>query len=212
MKVYVVFLVFLCFSFKNYSQQLNRVDAQGRKIGAWKKSYSSGSVRFEGQFDKGKEVGVFKFYAETSTKPIIVKTFDSISTKASVVYYQENGVLESKGEMEGTERIGKWIYFYPDGKTLMLEENYEKGVLEGLFKSYFKNGKTSELLLYKNGKLHGNCKRFADNGVLIEDLNYTMGKLHGSASYFTINGKLAAKGKYENDIKVGDWQYPVKRK
>lgn len=194
-------------SFHSFSQTINQLDAQGKKTGVWKKLFPNGNVRYEGQFLADKEVGVFKFYNEDSKNPIIVKTFDGSSTKAKVVYYQEDGLVESEGEMDGKLRAGTWRYYYADGKTLLIEEHYKNGLLEGEFKSYFKNGKQSELLFYKNGKLNGVIERFADTGVLLEKVTYINGKLNGAAKYYNLSGELVREGMYENDEKIGNWEY-----
>lgn len=189
-------------------EKINQLDTKGRKTGVWKKYHSNNRIRYEGQFEADKEIGVFKYYSILSSDhPIIIKTFDKGSSIATVVFYSEDGTKKSEGKMNGKNRIGKWLYYYPDGKTLLIEENYVDGVLEGNYISYFKNSKISEQLIYKNGKLHGNIKRFADNGTKIEDLNYINGVLNGSANYYNIDGMLIYTGVYENDERVGDWKY-----
>lgn len=189
-------------------EKINQLDTKGRKTGVWKKYHSNNRIRYEGQFEADKEIGVFKYYSILSSDhPIIIKTFDKGSSIATVVFYSEDGTKKSEGKMNGKNRIGKWLYYYPDGKTLLIEENYVDGVLEGNYISYFKNSKISEQLIYKNGKLHGNIKRFADNGTKIEDLNYIDGVLNGPANYYNIDGMLIYTGVYENDERVGDWKY-----
>lgn len=205
----LLFAVLFLFPVNSYCQEkINQVDSKGRKTGVWKKYHNNNRVRYEGQFDADKEIGVFKYYSILSSDhPIIVKTFEKGNSMAHIVHYKEDGTIESEGKMDGKNRVGKWIYYYPDGKTLMIEENYIKGVLEGNYISYFKNSKISEQLFYKNGKLYGNIKRFADNGTLIEDLNYVNGVLNGQANYYNVDGKLIYTGVYENDERVGDWKY-----
>ncbi len=206
-KVITLFLMFFCAQL-NAQEKINQFDLKGNRNGIWKKYYTNNNIRYEGQFKNGKEVGVFKYYSITSSKyPIAIKKFNSNNTIASVKFYTVEGILESKGEMDGKKRIGKWQYYHPDGKTIMIEENYLNGVLEGEFKSYYKTGKITEILNYKTGKLHGNTKRFADNGILLDDLNYKNGKLEGLAKYYNVDGKLIYTGKYENDEKVGEWEY-----
>jgi len=201
-------LLFFGFQFITAQEKINQLDAQGNRTGLWKKTYTNNRIRYEGQFEAGKEVGVFKYYSALSSDfPIIIKTFKKGTSMAKVQFFTEKGVLESEGEMEGENRVGKWFYYHSDGKTLMIEENYKNGVLEGEYKAYYKNGKMNEFLNYENGLLHGNTKRYADNGVLLDDLNYKEGKLHGLANYYNIEGKLIYTGNYENDEKVGDWEY-----
>lgn len=213
MKFYKIILIFFSWCilipiYGNAQEKINQLDAKGRKTGIWKKYHNNNRIRYEGQFEADKEVGVFKYYSILSSDhPIIIKIFSKDSDIAEVVYYKEDGIKESEGKMKGKNRIGKWLYYYPDGKILMIEENYEDGVLNGNYTSYFKNSKVSEQLTYKNGKLNGNIKRFADNGTLLEDLNYVNDVLNGPANYYNVDGKLIYTGVYENDERVGDWKY-----
>lgn len=189
-------------------EKINKFDLNGKREGVWKKQYSNNNIRYQGTFKAGKEIGVFKYYDITdSTHPTIIKTFKPNSTLASVNFYTVKGVLESTGTMDGKNRIGTWLYYYPDGKTLMIEENYKNGVLDGTYKSFYKTGKVTEILDYTSGKLNGNAKRYADNGVLLDDLNYKNGKLKGAAKYYNIEGKLIYAGDYINDEKVGEWEF-----
>lgn len=189
-------------------EKTNQFDANGKRTGSWIKYHNNNRIRYQGQFEAGKEVGVFKYYSISSSEfPIIVKTFSKDGNSAAVIFYTEGGVIESEGKMIGKLRIGEWKYYYGDGKTLMIEENYENGILNGASKSYYKSGKITEELFYKNGKLDGNIKRYADNGVLIDDLNYEMGILNGLAKYFDLEGNLIYTGFYKNDVKVGKWEY-----
>lgn len=205
----VVHIIFLLTVIQVNAQGIiNQFDINGERNGIWKKYYTNNNIRYEGEFKAGKEIGVFKFYSALSSKhPIIIKTFNYTNKVAAVKFYTIEGVLESIGEMQGENRIGKWQYFQPDGKTLLIEENYENGVLNGEFKSYYKTGKITEILNYKNGKLHGNSKRYADNGKLLDDLTYYEGKLQGLAKYYNVEGQLIYSGNYENDEKVGEWEY-----
>lgn len=197
--------------------KINQFNSKGERIGIWKKKYNNGSVRYVGQFKNGKEVGVFRYYSAKSSKfPIVIKTFREEDSLAKVKFYTVEGILESKGAMVGKKRIGKWIYYNSDGKSILSEESYVNGLLDGEVKTYYSFGKITEILNYRNGKLHGNTKRFADNGNLLDDLNYVRGKLQGLAKYYNLQGKLIYSGVYENDEKVGKWEYfengkPVKR-
>ena len=189
-------------------EKINQFDAQGRRTGIWKKYYENKNIRYEGQFEAGKEIGVFNYYGELNSKhPIIVKTFSKDGDTAQVTYFYDDGTLQSEGSMKGPNRIGKWLYYNTDGKTIISEENYENGLLNGTSTTYFASGKITEVLTYKNGELHGNVLRYSSDGVLLDDLQYENGKLHGPAKYYDVAGKLLRKGYYENDEKVGNWEY-----
>lgn len=218
---YLIFVFFIMTIFGcqtiNAQEKINQFNSEGERTGTWKKYYNNKRIRYQGQFEEGKEVGVFKYYsALSSDHPIAIKTFKKNSNKATIQFFTEKGILESEGEMNSKNRVGKWVYFHPDGKAILSEENYDNGILEGVSKTYYLTGKITEISHYKNGKLHGNLKRYADNGILLDDLNYENGKLHGAAKYYNVEGKLIYWGDYENDEKVGKWEYfengkPVKR-
>ncbi|MDP3312793.1 toxin-antitoxin system YwqK family antitoxin [Lutibacter sp.] len=189
-------------------EEFNKLNSKGERTGIWKKYYSNKNIRYQGQFKNGKEVGEFKYYSiVTSQHPTIIINYDEKSSKATISYFTEEGIKESDGELLGKERNGKWTFYHPDGKTVMIEEHYNKGILNGSYKSFYSTGKPLEILNYINGVLNGPSKRHADNGVLLDDLNYVNGKLHGKANYYNLEGKLIYTGMYENDVKVGFWDY-----
>ena len=213
MKIYhVIFLIFLLpiigFQPINGQEAINQFDANGERTGVWKKYYNNKRIRYQGQFQAGKEIGVFNYYSALSSEhPIATKTFKKNSNLATIIFYTEKGILESEGKMIGKNRIGKWLYYHIDGETILSEETYENGILNGTSKTYYVTGKITEISQYKSGKLHGNLKRYADNGILLDDLNYEKGKLHGSAKYFNVEGKLIYWGDYASDEKIGKWEY-----
>lgn len=202
------FLILFVSGISIAQEKINQLDGQGKRTGVWKKYYDNKNIRYEGQFEAGKEIGIFKYYGELNSKyPNIVKTFSAASDSAKVNFFYDDGKLQSIGSMSGTNRVGKWIYYNTDGKTIVSEENYEKGLLNGLATTYFAPEKIAEVLTYKNGKLHGNVLRYSSEGILLDDLQYQNGKLNGLAKYYNVAGKLVRKGLYENDEKAGNWEY-----
>lgn len=217
MKNYSVLLTVLLLVIGNHmsiaQEKTNQFDAEGKRTGVWKKYYNNNRVRYQGQFVAGKEIGIFKFYSALSSEhPIVIKKYVDGSAAAKVKFYTEKGVLESEGEMISKNRVGKWLYYHKDGKTIMSDENYENGVLNGKATTYYKSGEITEVLNYSNGSLHGNVKRYDSSGTIVSDLNYKKGKLHGMAKYYNADGKLKYSGPYENDEKVGEWVYFEKGK
>lgn len=204
----IVLLVLLLFPIAISAQeQMNQFDSNGQRHGLWQKTYEDGQLRYSGTFKNGKEVGVFNYYSPKSPKyPTIVKNFKSDGT-AQVFFYSEKGIPESEGAMSGKERIGKWVYYAKDGKTILSIENYVKGVLEGEVKTFYANGKPTEILNYRNGKIHGLVQRYSDEGVLLDEVNYENGKRNGAAKYYNTKGELIYSGMYKNDLKVGTWEY-----
>ncbi len=209
MKKIIIFIFSVFFLFGSvFGQEINQVNEKGERVGVWEKKYNNERIRYTGQFENGKEVGVFKFYSAADSEfPIAIKTFDAKSDLVQVKYFTIKGLLESEGKIKGKDRIGKWLYYHKDGKNKMIEENYKNGVLNGEYKIFYVNGKLTKLAHYKDGLLEGNSKKYSQEGVLIEDLNYIKNVLNGSAAFYEINGNLKQKGVYEDDLKVGIWEF-----
>lgn len=191
-----------------FGQEINQTNEKGERVGVWEKYYKNNRIRYQGQFENGKEVGMFKFYSAADSKfPIAIKTFDKNSDTVQVQFFTIKGLLESEGVMLGKDRIGKWLYYHKDGKNKMIEENYENAELNGGYKIFYVSGKLTKLSHYKDGLLEGNSKKYSQEGVLIEDLNYVKNVLNGFAAFYEMNGNLKQKGVYEDDLKVGVWKF-----
>lgn len=207
--VNLVLSAILIFPFAISAQEkINQFDANGKRIGVWKKYHTNNRIRYQGQFEAGKEVGVFKFYSPLkSDHPISIRTYQKDSDIAKVQFFSVDGVLESAGAMQGKNRVGTWNYYHKDGKTLLSDENYKDGMLHGKSSTYYKTGALTEVLNYENNELSGIALRYDSNGTIISEVTYKKGKLNGWAKYYTPEGKMKYQGAYENDEKVGDWEY-----
>ena len=191
------------------SQKINQLNEHDKRTGVWKKYYSNNRIRYIGTFVNGKEVGTFKYYDMTSSKhPVIIKDFSIHSDSAKVRYYNLDGKLRTIGYMIGKNRVGKWIYYFPNG-NLFSTENYVKGNLEGELKNYYENGKVLEITQYEKGKKNGFSKKFSDQGVLIEEVHYLNDVLHGKGKYFELNGDLKEEGIYKNGLRDGKWEFYI---
>ncbi len=167
----------------NAQSTVNNLNAEGKRTGAWEKFYDNGSLRYKGQFEDGKEMGVFKFYKEDASEhPSIIKEFIAHSTVSKVKFFTVDGVLQSSGEFDGKNRVGKWVFYYSDGSKSS-EENYVKGQLSGTYKMYYKNG------------------------VLAEFTHFKAGKLEGVANYYNLKGSLLGTGQFSDNEKIGEWEY-----
>ena len=209
MKKLSLFLIcFLQFVISYGQGDTNQMDEEGKRHGLWRKYYNNNRVRYSGTFEHGKEVGVFKYYSASNSEfPIIVKEFETSSDLAKVSFYTPKGVLESKGMMRGKEREGKWLFYHPDGKSIMSEENYVNGKLDGDYKTFYLSGEPTEITTYKNGLLHGNYKKYSIKGFLYQDFNYANGKLNGMAVFYSRKtGDLIKKGPFKDDLRVGTWE------
>lgn len=204
----LIVLLTVIFQDVNAQSKINKLDANGNRHGIWKKFYGNNRVRYVGTFEHGKEKGTFKYYsASNSDNPIIIKKFHENGTPADVQFFTPKGILESEGKMEGKNREGKWLFYHLDGKSTMSEENYKNGKLDGAYKTFFIDGKPTEITSYKNGLLDGNYKKYSIKGFLYQEFNYKNGKLNGMAIFYSRKtGDLIKKGPFKNDLRVGTWE------
>ncbi len=190
------------------AQEVNQLDANGKRTGVWRKYYENGKLRYQGQFKNGKEIGVFEFYAPHSSYPSIIKEFSENSDTAVVKFYEKTR-LKTIGKMIGKNREGKWTYYFSDGTKIFSEENYINGKLNGILKNYYANGNLTEETFYKNGQKNGLSKIYTEKGILIEEVLYENGKLNGAAKYFDLKGNLKEKGMYKDGAREGKWEFYV---
>jgi len=199
--------ILLSFNVSFAQSNINKTDQEGNRHGVWRKYFSNKRIRYQGEFNHGKEIGTFKFFsAASSDHPIVIKKYTS-GAIADVTFYSITGVLESAGKMNGKKRIGNWKFYHEDGKTVMSEESYSAGKLDGEYKTYYKSGKPTEVAYYRNGLLDSIYKKYSIKGYLYQHFTYKGGKLNGKAVYYNRKtGSLTTKGLFRNDIRVGTWE------
>jgi antitoxin component YwqK of YwqJK toxin-antitoxin module len=208
-KLFFVFAFIACFlsSKKMDAQKINQFNEKKQRTGEWIKYYSDDKIRYVGQFENGKEIGVFKFYdISSSDYPVIIKTYSKNKDVILVEFYTIDGKLQSKGNFLGKNRVGNWTYYFKDAK-IMSEEIYKEGKLEGKLVNYYPNGKATEITFYNEGLKEGLSQKYSSDGILIEEITFKKGKQNGPAKYFELNGKLKEAGFYKDGKRVGEWDY-----
>ncbi|MAZ72906.1 MAG: hypothetical protein CMC70_07140 [Flavobacteriaceae bacterium] len=206
---YILFLIAIISVTALSAQEVNKFDETGKRHGVWKKYYpNSKQLRYEGEFNHGKEIGTFKFYCEEcGDKPTTTKDFKANSDIANVKYYTIKGKVVSEGQMKGKDRIGEWVYFQKNSNNIMSKEVYVAGEMDGIQTTYYPNGKITEEITYTKGIKQGENNYYSPEGVLLKKLIYHNDQLHGPAEYYDANGNVTIKGYYKNGKKHGLWQY-----
>jgi antitoxin component YwqK of YwqJK toxin-antitoxin module len=190
-------------------EKINQYDENGKRHGIWKKYYeSSDQLRYEGAFEHGKEIGVFKFYCgDCEDNPTVIKTFNDKDRSAQVQFLTVKGKLVSEGKMIGKDRIGEWVYYHKSSDKVLTRESYNKGKLEGLRVTYYTNDQITEETDYKDGLKNGKDNFYSPEGIQIKKLLYKNGLMHGPAYYFDSNGSIILEGKYKEGKKDGVWKH-----
>jgi len=210
MKSFVLLILFLT-STVTFAQDINQLDANGERHGFWKKNFDkTDQPRYEGEFNHGKEIGIFKFYKLIDNKSVLsaTKEFNENDGLASVKFFSSTGKLISEGKMDGKAFIGKWTYYHNKTNAVMSTENYnDKGELDGEKLVYYENGQLAEKSIYVNGKQEGLSTWYSETGVIIKEFIYENDELNGMSKYYDNKGQLIAEGVYKRGQKHGIWKY-----
>lgn len=205
--IYLV-LLFLSIQQLALAQEVNSFDQNGKRHGDWQKKYDgTQQLRYEGTFDHGKEIGLFKFYDRKGGHPTAIKKYTPGATAIDVNFFTTDGKKVSEGKMIGRQRDSLWISYHQDGKTIMIEETYDKGLLLGKRKVYFISGNLAQIETYKEGKKEGPAFYYSDEGKVLKEFNYENDQLQGLAKFYNGFGQLAIEGFYKNNRKHGIWKY-----
>jgi len=190
---------------------VNQFDDKGKRHGVWRKHFDkTDQLRYEGQFNHGKEIDTFKFYTLNKKKSVLsaVKVFNPNNNIASVKFISSKGKLISEGTMNGRLYTGKWTYYHNKFNSVMSTESYgDNGDLEGEKVVFYANGKIAETVNYKSGKIEGVSKWYSERGILLKDLVYKNDELHGLAKYYDADGIILAEGEYQHGRKHKIWNY-----
>ena len=192
-----------------FSQEINKLDSQGKKDGVWKGVYSdSNRPRYEGVFSHGKEVGIFKFFDNTKAGTLIAtREFNPKDASCNTIFYNQRNKKVSEGKQVGKEYDGEWKYYHENSEVIMTIENYKNGKLTGVRKVFYPNGVLAEEANYFNGVKDGSYKSYAENSVLLENSIYKNGQYEGQAIFKNASNIEVGKGKFRNGKKVGIWTY-----
>nr|WP_315220800.1 hypothetical protein [uncultured Flavobacterium sp.] len=208
------FLILLLISSLGFSQEFNKLDADGKKDGLWKGKYElSQRPRYEGTFSHGKETGVFKFFDDTKKGDIVAtRDFSANDGSSYTTFFDQNKNKVSEGKEIGKAREGEWKYYHKASKVLMTLEKYKNGKLEGVRTVFYPNSKIAEEMPYVKGLKEGIYKKYGQNGILLEQSTYKNNEYNGEATFYDSDGVAASKGKFLNGKKAGMWQFFEKGK
>lgn len=185
---------------------INKMDAQGRKQGQWKK-YEKGKLVYEGQFKDNVPYGTFTYY-HTNGKLKSTTDFIQGVHKVKTVIYHENGHKASEGVFVDQVKDGVWNY-YSSNDILITVENYAMGKRTGTWKVFSsESGNLLEEKNYLNGKLNGVHKTYYTDGEVSLEETYLDGKLNGHATaYYPKTHKISSTGDYLKGVRNGAWDF-----
>lgn len=209
MRIKSLLIILSCILSQSVFSQTNQYHEDGTRHGLWEKKYEgTDQIRYSGNFNRGIEIGEFKYYSKGYPKqPSAIKTFSDNGKKAMITYYSQRGKKISNGQLIERKREGKWEYYHNKSGNIMMIENYEKDVLHGTQTSYYDNKQISETKEFVHGKKEGKQLVYSLSGVLIKEFTYSNDKLNGPNKFYNGKGALTIEGNYKNNKKTGIWKY-----
>ncbi|MDR1226667.1 MAG: toxin-antitoxin system YwqK family antitoxin [Prevotellaceae bacterium] len=203
---FLTILLFLpFFSVAQTDTMFNHLDDSGLRQGFWKKHYANGKPAYKAYFVDNKPFGLLMRYHENGNKLAIIDYFDDGSSFAQLFY--PSGKLASEGHYEEEQKkSGLWKY-YRSNSTLLMEESYESGLLQGVQALYYPDGKVFERRRFVNGQEDGVYEQVDVRGQLVFEMLYKNGMPNGGVRYYYDNNQIRIEGQYKDGVKTGEWQY-----
>jgi len=106
----------------------------------------------------------------------------------------EEGKLVSEKASRNQAPVGTWKYYWPDGKTVKIKEEYENGLLNGTRLVYYQNGEKQVDETYQFGMVTGLVKNYYEDGKLLSESYYRGNRQHSLYTSYYPNGKIKEQG------------------
>lgn len=194
-------------SFTHFDSLGHRLLVSGYRGGQWHGDqtgyFATGEVRHKYQFRDGVKAGTnLKYYQNGKVEEEEVVSGPDTRER----HYRITGEMDSERNYRQGKPHGKWSYFQPDGKTLLLTENYELGKLQGLRIQYHPNGKKSVEEPWLNNLITGKVRNYHPDGSIASECDFRSSRRHGLYTAWYPNGKIRETGEYLANLKNREWK------
>lgn len=126
-------------------------------------------------------------------KPLFPYADDKEKIIAEMTFYLTVLKMQEIGELT--------LYFYENGQLYAIERRVD-GKKEGVFTSYFEEGKLKSRIEYKGDFLEGDFTLYSQNGLRRKG-KYVKGKKVGEHLIFNDQGVLIVRASFDHDLPVG---------
>jgi uncharacterized protein len=149
-----------------YDQNGKVISTTGGGDGTYysKNYFSTGQLRSEGNYKKGKATGEWKLY-------------------------NRYGVLTGLYQYKDNALHGKIVDYFPTGEK-QYEYEYKDGKLHGYYQEFYKNGKVKQEGWYQDGNREQQWLTYFQDGSLESDYYYIAGIQSGVGYDYGVDGKL----------------------
>jgi antitoxin component YwqK of YwqJK toxin-antitoxin module len=175
---------FSCFA----GEEINSVDANGKRQGYWKISgamsledgYRDDQIVEEGHYESDKKIGVWKKYYPTGILRNEITYKNNIPRGPYKIYYP-NGNLEEEGTWLGNKNVEAFKRYHENGKIAQDFTFTMAGKRNGVQNYYYPNGNLQLSVEVKEGVAHGFYKTFYPDGNPKVSKNIIEGKVEESS-------------------------------
>jgi len=137
--------------------------------------HPNGNIASKGRYINQKKEGKWLFYSAFTKNSLIAEETFSLDLREglTVKYYSDSTVAEKINYVRDVKQ-GEWIKYYPNG-SILLKSQYNNGLIEGKFESWFDSGKPEFTGQYKNDARDGLWIIYNEDGSVKYRLNYEDG-------------------------------------
>ena len=178
------------------------IDEAGNRNGKWKDLFSDGKVQAEGQYTDNRRSGTWKFYNE-SGRIEQTGSYNNGRPNGLWKWYYDNGALLKEEEYFQGQRDGECTEFSVTGE-IITQGQYSDGEKNGDWK--YKGGDYTEEGKYIIGLKDGIWRSYYDNGKLKFKGNFVQGTPDGEQSYYYESGKIKEEQNFKLGIREKIWK------
>ena len=224
----ILFISFLIVSFSNYAQEVKKenlskmvhnyydfnhvqVESAGKyyvdELGETNEKHGKWTY-----YDRLGEVAEIRNYYRDMLHGEVVAYFPNGQKQQEGYFYldrqdslytewYETGKIKVEGEYDMNEPVGKWKYYYIDGRLKSVEE--VRGDDNYVWEFYLPDSLHTQIIKEGNGEL----VTYYTTGSVKEWYNYKNGLKDGNFEELSIYGYPTLKGSFKEGLKDGKWQY-----
>ncbi|MFM7023035.1 MAG: toxin-antitoxin system YwqK family antitoxin [Flavobacteriales bacterium] len=181
-----------------------------------KEYYPNMKVKSAGAYVNGKKEGMHKFFDEQGNVTATKIYKDDLEVGSGIISssgvkngewkeYYDDHQLKVSGHFKYDVKVGKWIYYYSNGKVEQQGEYNSKGLPDGEWKWYYDSGKLLREETYDNGLEEGTTTEYSEDGKIVIKGAYVQGLKEGQWLYEM--GVYKEVGSYKNDLREGMWKH-----
>ncbi len=177
----------------------------GQRQGIWTYFYSASKVWKRSPYIKGNLHGNhIQYYPSGRVLKRMAYVANKLHGKFEIFSDRRINSRLLTGQYHNNFRTGKWLYWYPDGKTANKIVFYKKGAINGLSTRYYPSGRQWVKSQYKKNELNGFYIEYYDNPRNSKKLRgaHKNNIPNGKWTYWNSQGKVVTAHKQKH-VRVG---------